>query len=76
MEMLTVILSAIAAFASVLSVLLVLKNNRDNKRHMRHRLEALDEECNGFLGNSLGPEERAKARIESNTLKKDLKIKN
>ena len=73
--MLTVILSAVAAFASVLSVLLVIKNNRDNKRHMRHRLEALDEECNGLLVNSLGQEERAKIRIERSILKKDLKIK-
>ncbi len=74
MELLTVILSAIAAFASVLSVLLVLKNNSDSKRHMRNKLEALDEECNGFLGNNLGREERAKARIEIKTLRKDLRI--
>ena len=75
MEMLTVLLSAIAAFASVLSVLLVLKNNRDNKKHLRHRLEALDEECNGFVGNCFNANERAKVRVEMNTIKKDLKIK-
>ena len=50
MENLTLILSAIAAFASVLSVILMLKSNHDNKKHLRHRLEALDEEYNGFFG--------------------------
>ena len=73
--MLTVILSAIAAIASVLSVLLVLKSNRDNKKHLRHRLEALDEEYNGFLGHIVDSTGRDKVRVEMNTLMKDLNIK-
>jgi len=73
--MLTVILSAIAAFASVLSVILMLKSNHDNKRHLRHRLEALDEEYNGFLGHMVDNTGRDKVRVEMNTLKKDLNIK-
>ena len=76
MEKLTVILSAIAAIASVLSVILVLKSNRDNKGHLQHRLEALEEEYNGFLGHYVDPTGRDKVRVEMNTLKKDLKIKN
>lgn len=75
MELLTVILSAIAAIASVISVLLVLKNNRDNKRHLKHRLESLDEEYNGFFGRHVDSTGRDKVRVEMNTIKKDLGIK-
>lgn len=75
MEMLTVILSAVAAIASVLSVLLVLKNNRDQKKHLQHRLEALDEEYNGFFGHIVDSTGRDRVRVEMNTLKKDLNIR-
>ena len=75
MELLTTILSAIAAIASVLSVILVLKSNRDNRKHLQHRLEALDEEYNGFWGHMIDSTGRDKVRVEMNTLKKDLKIK-
>ena len=75
MENLTLILSAIAALASVLSVILMLKSNHDNKKHLRHRLEALDEEYNGFFGHMIDNTGRDKVRVEMNTLKKDLNIK-
>ena len=75
MEILTIILSTIAAFASVLSVFLMLKSNHDNKRHLYHRLEALEEEYNGFLGHIVDNTGRDKVRVEMNTLKKDLNIK-
>ena len=75
MEMLTIILSAIAAVASVLSVILMLKSNHDNKRHLLHRLEALDDEYNGAFGHIVDRTGRDKVRVEMNTLKKDLKIK-
>ena len=75
MENLTLIFSAIAAFASVLSVILMLKSNHDNKKHLRHRLEALDEEYNGFFGHMVDNTGRDKVRVEMNTLKKDLNIK-
>lgn len=75
MENLTLILSAIAAFASVLSVILMLKSNHDNKKHLRHRLEALDEEYNGFFGHMVDNTGRDKVRVEMNTLTKDLNIK-
>ena len=75
MENLTLILSAIAAFASVLSVILMLKSNHDNKKHLRHRLEALDEEYNRFFGHMVDNTGRDKVRVEMNTLKKDLNIK-
>lgn len=76
MEMLNIILSAIAACASVISVILMLKSNRENKQHQRHRLESLDEEYNGPLGHYVDPTGRDKVRVEMKTLKKDLKIKN
>ena len=75
MENITLIFSAIAAFASVLSVILMLKSNHDNKKHLRHRLEALDEEYNGFFGHMVDNTGRDKVRVEMNTLKKDLNIK-
>ena len=75
MENITLILSAIAAIASVVSVILVIKSNHDNKKHLRHRLEALDEEYNGFLGHMVDSTGRDKVRVEMNTLKKDLNIK-
>jgi len=75
MEMLTVIFSAIAAIASVLSLLLVVKSNRDSRKHLQHRLEALDEEYNGFFGHIVDNSGRDKVRVEMNTLKKDLNIK-
>ena len=75
MENLTLIFSAIAAFASVLSVILMLKSDHDNKKHLRHRLEALDEEYNGFFGHMVDNTGRDKVRVEMNTLKKDLNIK-
>ena len=75
MELLAIILSAIAAFASVLSVILTLKNSRDNKRHLRNRLEALDEEYNSFFGHIVDKSGRDRVRVEMNTLKKDLRIK-
>lgn len=46
-----------------------------NKRHLRHRLEALDEEYNGFFGHIVDNTGRDKVRVEMNTLKKDLNIK-
>lgn len=75
MEDLTLILSAIVAIASVLSVILMLKGNHDNKKHLRHRLEALDEEYNGFFGQFVDKTGRDKVRVEMNTIKKDLTIK-
>ena len=75
MEKLTIIFSAIAAFASVLSVILMLKSNHDKKKHFHHRLEALDEEYNGFFGQMIDKTGRDKVRVEMNTLKKDLRIK-
>jgi hypothetical protein len=75
MENLTLIFSAIAASASVLSVILMLKSNHDNKKHLRHRPEALDEEYNGFFGHMVDNTGRDKVRVEINTLKKDLNIK-
>ncbi len=75
MEKVTLILSAIAAFASILSVILMLKGNHDNKKQLRHRLEALDEEYNGFFGHMVDDSGRDKVRVEMNTLKKDLNIR-
>lgn len=75
MEILGIILSAIAAVASVVSVILMLKSRRENKLHMRHRLEALDEEYNGFFGCHVDSTGRDKVRVEQNVLRKDLKIK-
>lgn len=75
MEDPTLILSAIAAIASVVSVILMLKSNHDNKKHLRHRLEALDEEYNGFFGHMVDKTGRDKVRVEMNTIKKDLNIK-
>ncbi len=75
MELLTVILSAVAAVASVLSVVLVVKSDRDNKRHLLHRLQALDEEYFGPLSCFRDPSGRDKVRAEMNTIKKDLNIK-
>lgn len=72
MELLTVILSAIAAIASVASVILVLKNNKESKRHLKHRLEALNDEYNGPFGHMVDPTGRDKVRVEMNTIKKDL----
>lgn len=74
MEKLNIILSATAAFASVLSVILMLISNRNNKKHLKHRLEALDEEYNGFFGN-VDKSGRDRVRVEMNTIKKDLHIK-
>ena len=75
MELLTVILSAIAAIASVISVILVLKSNRDNRKHLQHRLDALEEEYYGPLGHMVDPTGRDRVRVEINSLKKDLKRK-
>lgn len=75
MELLTVILSAIAAIASIVSVILVVKGNNENKRHLQHRLEALNEEYNGPLGHHIDPTGRDRVRVEMNTLKKDLRSK-
>lgn len=73
MELLTVILSAIAAIASIVSVILVLKSNKENKRHLQHRLEALNEEYNGPFGHIIDSTGRDKVRVEMNTLEKDLR---
>ena len=75
MEILTLILSAVAAIASVLSVYFALKSKRDNKKHLQHRLEALEEEYNGFFGRMVDSSGRDKVRVEMNTLRKDLNIK-
>lgn len=74
MELLTVILSAIAAVASLVSVCIAIKTNKDNKRHLQNRLEALDEEYNGAFGHYIDPTGRDKVRVEMNTIKKDLRI--
>ena len=75
MEDLTLILSAVAAVASVLSVFLMLKSNHDNKKHLRHRLEALDQEYNKSFGYMVDKTGRDKVRVEMNTLRKDLNIR-
>lgn len=74
MEILTLVLSAIAAFASVISVILVLLNNHQQKKHMKNRFSVLDNVYNGPMGHYADHPGRDKGRIELEVLKKDLKL--